>query len=53
MPHTAVEQEKLPSSFDGRHPPEKKYIDESLGTVEKAEVRGSSTVIGSESYLRA
>ncbi len=28
MPHTVVEQEKLPSSFDAHHPPEKKYIDD-------------------------
>ncbi len=28
MPHTVVEQEKFPSSFDAHHPPEKKYIDD-------------------------
>ena len=28
MPHTITQEEKHPSSFDGRHPPEKEYIDD-------------------------
>jgi glycolate oxidase iron-sulfur subunit len=28
MPHAHTAEQKLPSSFDGRHPPEQKYIDE-------------------------
>ncbi|MDE3187367.1 MAG: 4Fe-4S dicluster domain-containing protein [Acidobacteriota bacterium] len=28
MPHTITQEEKRPSSFDARHPPEKKHIDE-------------------------
>ncbi|MGH9598616.1 MAG: 4Fe-4S binding protein [Terracidiphilus sp.] len=28
MPHASAPDEKLPSSFDAHHPPEKKHIDE-------------------------
>ena len=28
MPHTVVQNEKRPSSFDAHHPPEKEYIDD-------------------------